>query len=124
MLMSLKQREIKFKPRVKLNKNMHCRYHYRQIFGYIFWLINIFLSSSDLSILKEHSNINQEGKFEPDFRRKPLLKTRNFTKNVWLIATQPGILQFFMADISLNIARKELKIAQIAEVNQLFQLWK
>ena len=49
-----------------------------------------------------------------------LLKTGNFIKNVLLInffATQ-----FLVADISFNIARKELKNAQIAQVNQLFQL--
>ena len=33
-----------------------------------------------------------------------------------------AVSQFLMADISLNIACKELKIAQIARLNQLFQL--
>ena len=33
-----------------------------------------------------------------------------------------AILQFLMADISFNIACKELKIAQIAQFNQLFQV--
>ena len=33
-----------------------------------------------------------------------------------------AISQFLMADISFNIACKELKIAQIAQLNQLFQL--
>ena len=33
----------------------------------------------------------------------------------------PAISQFFMADISFNTACKELKIAQIAQLNQLFQ---
>ena len=32
------------------------------------------------------------------------------------------ILQFLMADISFNIACIELKIAQIAQLNQIFQL--
>ena len=35
---------------------------------------------------------------------------------------QPAILQFLMADISFNIACKELKIAQIAQLNQLFRM--
>ena len=34
----------------------------------------------------------------------------------------PVISQFSMADISFNIAFKELRIAPIAQVNQLFQL--
>ena len=34
----------------------------------------------------------------------------------------PTILQFLMADMSFNIVCKELKIAQIAQVNQLFPL--
>ena len=34
----------------------------------------------------------------------------------------PAISQFLMADISLNIACKELKIALIAQLNLLFQL--
>ena len=34
----------------------------------------------------------------------------------------PAILQFLMADISFNIACKQLKIAQIAQLYQLFQL--
>ena len=33
----------------------------------------------------------------------------------------PGISRFLMADISFNIACKELKIAQFAQVNQLLQ---
>ena len=33
----------------------------------------------------------------------------------------PAISQILMADISFNIACKELKIAQIAQLNQLFQ---
>ena len=33
----------------------------------------------------------------------------------------PAISQFLMADISFNIACKELKIVQIAQLNQLFQ---
>ena len=33
----------------------------------------------------------------------------------------PAISQFLMADISFNTACKELKIAQIAQLNQLFQ---
>ena len=32
------------------------------------------------------------------------------------------ISQFLMADISFNITRKELKIAQIAQLHQLFKL--
>ena len=49
-------------------------------------------------------------------------KTRNFTGDVWLFnffATQQFRL---MADISFNTACKELKIAQIAQLNQLFRL--
>ena len=34
----------------------------------------------------------------------------------------PAVSKFSMADISFNIACKEVKIAQIAQVNQLFQL--
>ena len=34
-----------------------------------------------------------------------------------------AISQFLMADISFNIACKELKIAQIAQLNPSFQLW-
>ena len=34
----------------------------------------------------------------------------------------PAISQFLMADISFNIACKELKIAHIAQLNQFFQL--
>ena len=34
----------------------------------------------------------------------------------------PAISQFLMADISFNTACKELKIAQIAQLNELFQL--
>ena len=48
---------------------------------------------------------------------KFLFKSLNFTENVWLLnffATQ----QFF-ADISLNIACEELKLAENAQVNQL-----
>ena len=33
-----------------------------------------------------------------------------------------AVSQFLMADISFNIACKKLKIAQIAQLNQLFQL--
>ena len=33
-----------------------------------------------------------------------------------------AISQFLMADISFNIACKELKIEQIAQLNQLFQV--
>ena len=33
------------------------------------------------------------------------------------------ILQFLMADIPFNIACKELEIARIAQINQLFQLF-
>ena len=52
-------------------------------------------------------------------------KTRNLTENVWLtnfFATQQ-FSQFLMADISINIACKQLKIEQmqISQLNQLFQ---
>ena len=56
------------------------------------------------------------------FRRNSLLNTRNFTENVWLINfffCHPAISQFLMADISFNVACKELKIAQIGQLNQL-----
>ena len=33
-----------------------------------------------------------------------------------------AVSQFLMADISFNIACKELKIEQIAQLNQLFQV--
>ena len=48
-------------------------------------------------------------------------KTRNFTENVWLIKVfcHTAISQFLVADISFNIACKELKIVQIAQLNQL-----
>ena len=35
---------------------------------------------------------------------------------------RPAISQFLMADIYINIACKQLKIEQIAQLNQLFQL--
>ena len=38
------------------------------------------------------------------------------------INCHPAISQFLMADISLNIACKELEIAQIAQLNQFFQV--
>ena len=46
--------------------------------------------------------------------------------SVWLInflATHAAISQLLMAGISFNIACKELNIAQISQVQQLFQLW-
>ena len=106
---------------------------YRQIFVYIFCLINIYahhylmkLIKQNLWILKERDDFSYLWKFESDIWNcfgeitNSFLKTGNFIKNVWLInffATQ-----FLVADISFNIARKELKNAQIAQVNQLFQL--
>ena len=50
-------------------------------------------------------------------------KNLNFTENVRLINffCHTAISQFLMADISFNIACKELKIAQIAQLNQLVQ---
>ena len=107
---------------------------YRRIFVYVFCLINIYahhylmkLIKQNLWILKEHDDFSYLWKFEPDIYIRngfgeittSFLKTRNFAKNVWLIdffATQ-----FLMADIFFNIARKELKNVQIAQVNQLFQ---
>ena len=52
------------------------------------------------------------------------VKNSNFTKNAWLINffCHPAILQFSMADNSFSIACKEMKIAQIAQVKQLFKL--
>ena len=38
------------------------------------------------------------------------------------LTCHPAISQFLMADISFSIAWKELKIAQIAQANVLFQL--
>ena len=38
------------------------------------------------------------------------------------ILTKTLYIPFLMADISFNIACKELKIAQVAHLNQLFQL--
>ena len=38
------------------------------------------------------------------------------------INCHPAISQFLMADISLNIACKELEIAQIPQLNQFFQV--
>ena len=48
-------------------------------------------------------------------------ETRNFTENVWLIKFfgHTAISQCLVADISFNIACKELKIVQIAQLNQL-----
>ena len=43
-------------------------------------------------------------------------KTQTLTKHVWLIS-YPTILEFLVADISLNIICKELKIVYITEVN-------
>ena len=76
-------------------------------------------------ILKEHDDFSYLRKFEPDIRNgfgeitNSFLKTRNFTKNVWLINV--FATQFSMADISFNVTHKELENAQIAQVNQLFQ---
>ena len=39
-----------------------------------------------------------------------------------LLFSHKAILQFLMADISFNIACRKLKIAQIVQLNQLFQL--
>ena len=44
---------------------------------------------------------------------------REFMANEFFCNT--AISQFLMADISFNIACKELKIAQIFQLNQLFQ---
>ena len=78
----------------------------------------------NLWILKEHDDFSYLQKFELDIRNgfgeitNSFLKTRNFTKNVWLINV--FATQFSMADISFNVTRKELENAQIAQVNQLF----
>ena len=44
-----------------------------------------------------------------------LLKTRNFTENVWLVNffCHPANSQFLMADFSFNIACKELKLHKL-----------
>ena len=51
-------------------------------------------------------------------------KNSKLTENVWLIKSfcHTAISQFLMADISFNIACKELKISQIDHLSQLFQL--
>ena len=53
------------------------------------------------------------------------LKTRNLSKNVWhinLLATQQFHSSRWLIFPSILIAFKELRIAPIAQVNQLFQL--
>ena len=53
-----------------------------------------------------------------------MVSEKVFTENVRFIDffnCHPAISQFLLADISFNIACKELKIVQIAQLNQLFQ---
>ena len=73
--------------------------------------------------MKENNNFSYRWKFEPDipngFEEILRLKTRNFTEEC--IFCHPAISQFSMADISFNIACKELNITQTGQVNQLFQ---
>ena len=55
-------------------------------------------------------------------QRNCLLKTRNFTENVWLVnffATQL-FRSFLMADISFNIACKELKMHKLLNLISSF----
>ena len=86
------------------------------------------LIKQNLWILKERDDFSYLWKFEPDIRNglgeisNSFLKSQNFTKNVWLINV--FATQFSMADISFNIAPKELKNAQIAQVNHYsFNVW-
>ena len=77
--------------------------------------------------MKEHDDFSYLWKIERDVWNgfgeiNSFLKTGNFTKNVWVWLINFFATQFSMADISFNIAHKELKNAQIAQVNQLFQL--
>ena len=79
-----------------------------------------------LWILKGHNSFSYLWKFEPNttngFWRNSLLKTRNFTENVWPINFFAPHSNYAVLFISFNIACKELKIAQIVQLNQLFQL--
>ena len=55
-------------------------------------------------------------------QRNCLLKTRNFTENVWLVnffAIQQ-FRSFLMADISFNIASKELKMHKLLNLISSF----
>ena len=55
-------------------------------------------------------------------QRNCLLKTRNFAENVWLVnffATQQ-FRSFLMADISFNIACKELKMHKLLNLISSF----
>ena len=67
--------------------------------------------------MKEHNNFSYLRKLDPDVQSK-------FYKECMAYEPfcHPAISKFSIADISSNIACKEPKIAQIAQVNQLFQL--
>ena len=85
------------------------------------------LIKQNLWILKEHDDFSYLRKFEPDIQNgfeeitNSFLKTRNFTKNVWLINV--FATQFSMADISFNVTRKELKMHKLLKLINSFNLW-
>ena len=82
--------------------------------------------------MKEHNNVSHLWKFERDIywmvSEKFSLKNSKFYKEyiahlLLLIFCHPiAISQLLMADISLNISCKELKISQVGQVYQLFRL--
>ena len=78
---------------------------YRRIFVYTFCLIN-----ASLEIWAQYTEW---------FRRNSLLKTQMYGS---LTFSPHSNFALFMADISFNIACKELKIEQIFQLNRLFQL--
>ena len=91
---------------------------YRGIFVYPFCLINICLSLSDNANKIKTLNIERASQFQLSlkiwgqhtewFRRNSLLKTRNFTENVWLInffATQQFCRFWWLIFLSILLAK-------------------
>ena len=108
---------------------------YRRIFVYTFYLINICLSLSDdankiktlnietlgITVLVFSENLSPIHRMVPE---KLSSKSSKFYRGCRAheLFYHPKISQFLVAHISFNTVCKELKIAQIAQLNQLFQL--
>ena len=77
--------------------------------------------------IERYNRFSYLWRFEPNtpngFGEILFYKLEIFTENVCLINffCHSAISQILMAEISFNIACKELKIKQIAQLNQLFQ---
>ena len=107
-------------------------YDNRRIFVYTFCLINICLSLSDDSNKIKTLNIERtvlvfSENLSPIHRKvseKFSSKNSKFYRGCMAhyLFCHPAIAQFLMAVISFNTACKALKIAQIAQLNQVFQL--